>query len=141
MKLGKKQATYGAVLGLAAVAFVIDRLCFSPENAGAATAPAAVEKSAPEPGACGDIGCRELFCRVNSCRLACRAAARGEAGFRSDLSRCLCIAGMLAASAEGGGGPGRDDPCTQATVARRDLPPRASSGGRHDRSRDGQGGC
>jgi hypothetical protein len=47
MKLGKKQATYGAVLGLAAVAFVIDRLCFSAENAGAATAPAAVEKSVP----------------------------------------------------------------------------------------------
>lgn len=47
MKLGKKQATYGAVLGLAAVAFVIDRMCFSPENAGAATTPAAVEKPAP----------------------------------------------------------------------------------------------
>lgn len=44
MKLGKKEAVYGAVLGLAAVAFVIDRAFFSPENAGAATAPASVQK-------------------------------------------------------------------------------------------------
>lgn len=46
MKLGKKQVVYGAVLGLAAVAFVIDRLCFSPEDAGAATAPTALQKPA-----------------------------------------------------------------------------------------------
>lgn len=44
MKLGKKEAIYGAVLGLAAVAFVIDRICFSPEDAGAATAPASLQK-------------------------------------------------------------------------------------------------
>lgn len=46
MKLGKKEAAYGAVLGLAAVAFVIDRMFFSPDDAGAATPHASVEKPA-----------------------------------------------------------------------------------------------
>lgn len=46
MKLGKKQAAYGAVLGLAAVAFVVDRVFFTPESAEASSRPAAVEKPA-----------------------------------------------------------------------------------------------
>lgn len=38
MKLGRKQTIYGVVLGAAAVAFVIDRIFFSPPAAGAAPA-------------------------------------------------------------------------------------------------------
>lgn len=57
MKLTKQRKVYIAVLGLAAAAFIADRMMFEPAGAGAATVAApttgASAESAPQPGATG----------------------------------------------------------------------------------------
>lgn len=48
MKLGRKQTIYGVVLGAAAIAFVIDRIFFTPASAEAAVPPAMARPAAVE---------------------------------------------------------------------------------------------